>query len=51
MFLRLAGRYYTGYTPTIKFPDRHGGPYPPGLTLSGKKIKMTNREALNQAMS
>lgn len=32
------------YTPSIKFPKRHP-------ELSGKKVKLTNREALNQAMS
>lgn len=32
------------YTPSIKFPSR-------AIQLSGKMIKLTNREALNQAMS
>jgi hypothetical protein len=50
MFCRLLGRYSIGYTPSIKFPNRHGS-HASNIIFSGKKIKMTNREALNQAMS
>jgi hypothetical protein len=38
-------KYFTGYVPKIKFPNRHQN-----ITFSGKKIQLTNREALNQAM-
>jgi hypothetical protein len=38
------------YVPSIKFPGKHGVSTTP-MTFSGKKIKMTNREALNQALS
>lgn len=48
--LRQTLRFYTGYVPTIKFPNRHGSK-PTEIKYSGKKIKLTNREALNQAMS
>ena len=50
VFLNI--RYgYAGYKPMIHFPDRKsdsnkGAP----MKFSGKKIIMTNREALNSAM-
>jgi len=41
MFLSKISKFR--YTPSIKFPKRE-------QPLSGKKVKLTNREALNQAM-
>ena len=39
------------YKPMIKFPNRQdGGSTASEMKFSGKKIKMTNREALNSAM-
>lgn len=44
------------YQPSIKFPDRKGVEgslsmlHIPEPVLSGQKVKMTNREALNHAM-
>lgn len=38
--------YFKGYTPLIKFPNRHQS-----SKYSGKKITLTNRQALNQALS
>lgn len=42
MILNRLLRY--AYNPSIRFPNRHPEP-------SGAKVKLTNREALNQAMS
>lgn len=42
MIFRKLTKYW--YTPSIKFPTRE-------ISYSGKKIKLTNREALNQAMA
>lgn len=50
MLLRQYGKFFKGYVPSIKFPDRHGHSTP-SINYSGKKIKLTNREALGQAMS
>lgn len=44
LFQKIA--YFKGYTPLIKFPSRQQSP-----KFSGKKITLTNREALNQALS
>ena len=48
--LPLACRF-TAYKPMIRFPQRTGvTPRAVAMSFSGKKIKMTNREALNSAM-
>jgi hypothetical protein len=52
MFLQLTKRFYFGYTPSIKFPNRHASTlHTNNFSFSGRKIKLTNRDALNQAMS
>ena len=44
-------KFFTAYKPMIRFPNRQAGSQgAPSFQFSGKKIKMTNREALNQAM-
>jgi hypothetical protein len=41
-----------GYQPSIRFPNRHTQEHhTSNITLSGKKIKLTIRDALNQALS
>lgn len=50
MLCRIVSRFSIGYTPSIRFPNRHGS-HASNIKFSGNKIKMTNRDALNQAMS
>jgi hypothetical protein len=46
--IRKATRFlFSEYIPSIHFPDRQKGE----RVFSGKKIKMTNRDALNHALS
>lgn len=47
----LARFAFGGYKPSISFPNRNRtGTQGSAMMFSGKKIKMTNREALNSAM-
>lgn len=51
MRIKIIPRFlFTTYKPSIKFPNRKPT-FTSAAAFSGNKIKMTNREALNQAMS
>jgi hypothetical protein len=47
MIRKVSRFFFSDYIPSIHFPDRHKTE----LAYSGKKIKMTNRDALNHALS
>lgn len=50
MIMRAFNRFFLSYQPMIKFPDRTNAPSTAPIEFSGKKIKLTPREALNQAL-
>lgn len=50
MILKAFNRFPITYQPMIKFPNRHSPAAYSQIQFSGKTIKMTPRDGLNQAM-